>query len=229
MNYIKITKNDIANGPGVRVTLWVSGCNVHCKGCHNPQTWDFNAGKLFDKNALNELLDALDKPYIQGLTLSGGNPIDSGLEILAICKEVKEKFPNKDIWLYSGYAYEQVCESREKFKVKLTVDGKVIEDTYRVCVLTNSNSVAGFRLRKQFEHDVINLYTIKGSMINIALFFLFGERVLKFNKKVKKLQGQNIKMELINSKDNTWSNDGEKIESNVIDASISKNHLRILV
>ena len=132
MNYIKITKNDIANGPGVRVTLWVSGCNVHCKGCHNPQTWDFNAGKLFDKNALNELLVALDKPYIQGLTLSGGNPVDSGLEILAICKEVKEKFPNKDIWLYSGYAYEQVCESREKFKVlhyvDVLVDGPYIEE-----------------------------------------------------------------------------------------------------
>lgn len=132
MNYIKITKNDIANGPGVRVTLWVAGCSLHCKGCHNPQTWDYNAGKAFDENALNELLAALDKPYIQGLTLSGGNPVDNGPEVLAICREVREKFQTKDIWLYSGYTFEEIKNKAVgEFileYVDVLVDGPYIEE-----------------------------------------------------------------------------------------------------
>ena len=106
MNYHKIEKTSIANGKGVRVVLWVSGCSLHCKGCHNPQTWDFNSGKLFDENAKQELFETISKPWIQGLTLSGGNPIDyNNLPyVYDIIKEVKDKFPSKDIWLYSGYA-----------------------------------------------------------------------------------------------------------------------------
>ena len=105
MNYHKIEKTSIANGPGVRVVLWVSGCTVHCKGCHNPETWDFNSGKLFDSNAKQELFDALSKPWIQGLTLSGGNPVDyhNLPDVYDVIKEVKDRFPLKDVWLYSGY------------------------------------------------------------------------------------------------------------------------------
>lgn len=132
MNYIKITKNDIANGPGVRCVLWVSGCNVHCAGCHNPQTWSFNAGKPFDMIALQELYDSIDKPYIRGLTLSGGNPLDNIPEILHICRTVKEKFPNKDIWLYSGYTFEQIKEWQAAMcvleYVDVLVDGPYIEE-----------------------------------------------------------------------------------------------------
>jgi len=76
MNYMKITKHDIANGEGIRVVLWCSGCTLHCKECQNPQTWDFNAGKPFDDVAKQELFDALDHPWIQGLTLSGGHPLE---------------------------------------------------------------------------------------------------------------------------------------------------------
>ena len=108
MNYIKITKHDIANGPGVRCALWVSGCRCHCQGCHNPSTWSFSAGQPFNTNSLNELFDALNKSYIQGLTLTGGNPLDSAPEILVISRKFKEKFPNKDLWLYSGYTYEEI-------------------------------------------------------------------------------------------------------------------------
>ena len=138
MNYIKITKNDIANGPGVRVTLWVSGCSLRCKGCHNPQTWDFNAGKPFNQDALNELLAALDKSYVQGLTLSGGNPLDSGPEILSICKQVKEKFPTKDIWLYSGYTFEEINDKAVgEFileYVDAVVDGPYIEEQRNIAL-----------------------------------------------------------------------------------------------
>ena len=105
MNYIKITKHDIANGPGVRVVLWVSGCCLHCKNCQNQQSWDFNAGNIFDETAKQELFDALDKPYIKGITFSGGHPLEyqNLPDIYDLIKEIKTKFPNKDIWLYTGY------------------------------------------------------------------------------------------------------------------------------
>ena len=132
MNYHKIEKFSTANGAGIRVVLWVSGCSLHCKGCHNPQTWDFNSGKLFDNVAKQELFEALDKPYIRGITLSGGNPLDRPYEIFLLLNEIKSKFPHKDIWLYSGHTYEEICSSREKFKailnVDVLVDGPYIEE-----------------------------------------------------------------------------------------------------
>lgn len=133
MNYIKITKNDIANGPGVRCVLWVAGCKLHCVGCHNQSTWDFNAGKPFDKNAKQELFCILDKPYIQGLTISGGHPLDTHNfeDVLLLIKEVKEKFPTKDIWLYTGYLYEELYYreiSRILLYIDVLVDGPYIEE-----------------------------------------------------------------------------------------------------
>ena len=105
MNYIKITKTDIANGEGVRCVLWVAGCDVHCKGCHNPESWDFCAGKLFDEAAMEELIEALNCPWVQGLTLSGGHPLayNNLPDIYQVCKSVRERLPEKDIWLYTGY------------------------------------------------------------------------------------------------------------------------------
>ena len=105
MNYIGITPFDIANGPGIRVTLWISGCTCHCKECQNPETWDFNSGKLFNEESMNELLDYLSKPWIQGLTLSGGHPLEfKNADVVgAIIKKVRKELPDKDIWLYTGY------------------------------------------------------------------------------------------------------------------------------
>lgn len=110
MNYHKIEKTSIANGVGIRVVLWVSGCSLHCRGCHNPETWDLNSGKPFDEEAKRELFEALDKPYIKGITFSGGHPLeDENVEIIyLLIKEIKEKFPTKDIWLYTGYTLEQI-------------------------------------------------------------------------------------------------------------------------
>lgn len=106
MNYLKIEKTSINNGPGVRVVLWVAGCNIHCKGCQNPDSWDLESGKLFNETAKQELFEALDKPYIKGITFSGGNPIEyENLPAMYdIIKEIKTTFPEKDIWLYTGYA-----------------------------------------------------------------------------------------------------------------------------
>ncbi len=115
MNYCGITAPDIANGTGCRVVLWISGCNHKCKGCHNPETWDYKYGKKFDEDAKNIIYQWLSKPYIKGLTISGGDPLDRSndelLEILDLCIYVKTNFPDKDIWIYSGFTYEQLLET----------------------------------------------------------------------------------------------------------------------
>ena len=105
MNYLGIDKVSISNGSGVRVVLWVSGCALHCKGCQNPESWSFNAGKLFDDEAKQELFDVLSKPYIRGISMSGGHPLEyENLPyVYDLIKEIKTKFPTKDIWLYTGY------------------------------------------------------------------------------------------------------------------------------
>ena len=131
MNYHKIEKTSIANGPGVRVTLWVSGCSIHCPHCQNPSTWDFNSGKPFDANARNELFEALNKPYIRGITFSGGNPLDSFPEVFSLCKDIKELFPTKDIWLYSGYTFEEINDKVMGMileYIDVLVDGPYIDE-----------------------------------------------------------------------------------------------------
>ena len=133
MNYHKIEKFSVENGNGIRVVLWVSGCSLHCKGCQNPNTHSFNSGKLFDENAKKELFEALDKPYIKGITFSGGHPLEpENFEtILNLAKEIKEKFPTKDIWLYTGYLYEELYYrqiARILLYIDVLIDGKFIEE-----------------------------------------------------------------------------------------------------
>lgn len=140
MNYLQIEKTSIGNGPGVRVVLWVSGCTLHCKGCQNPESWDFNAGKLFDEVAKQELFDALNKPYIKGITFSGGNPIERKNIgwIYDLIKEIKIKFPDKDIWLYTGWKltindfkpfYLDMTMTNEIYQMcDVVVDGPYIEE-----------------------------------------------------------------------------------------------------
>ena len=104
MNYLSITPCDVANGAGIRTVLWVAGCSLHCPGCHNPESHDRCAGKPFGEGAKKELFDALSKPYIRGLTLSGGHPLeDYNLkDLYFLLVDVKKNFPDKDIWLYTG-------------------------------------------------------------------------------------------------------------------------------
>ncbi|MBO5969831.1 MAG: anaerobic ribonucleoside-triphosphate reductase activating protein [Clostridia bacterium] len=105
MNYHKIEKTSVANGPGVRVVLWVSGCSIHCCGCHNPETWDPKGGMLFDDAAKQELFESLNHDYIQGITFSGGHPLEPEniAEVHSLIFEILRRFPEKDIWLYTGY------------------------------------------------------------------------------------------------------------------------------
>lgn len=108
MNYGEIKKYDIADGEGVRVSLFVSGCRIHCPGCFNSQTWDFCFGKEFTQQTQEEILQALEPSFIKGLTVLGGEPFEEENQaVLApFLRTVKEKFPQKDIWCYSGYIYE---------------------------------------------------------------------------------------------------------------------------
>ena len=109
MNYGTIKKYDVADGPGVRVSLFVSGCTHHCKGCFNPETWDFNFGKPFDSDVINEILEALQPSYIRGFTLLGGEPFEykNQLGVLPLLKEIRTRYPDKDIWCYTGYDFEK--------------------------------------------------------------------------------------------------------------------------
>ena len=105
MNYLGIDKSSISNGPGVRVVLWVAGCKIHCIGCQNPESWDFCSGKLFDETVKQELFEALNKSYIRGISISGGHPLEyENLPyVYDLIKEIRTRFPKKDIWLYTGY------------------------------------------------------------------------------------------------------------------------------
>ena len=110
MNYHNITHDDLLNGEGVRVVLWVSGCFHHCYKCQNQQTWNPNSGILFDDNAKKEIFLDLRKDYITGITFSGGDPLNENniATVLSLAKEIKENFPDKTIWVYSGYTMEEI-------------------------------------------------------------------------------------------------------------------------
>lgn len=110
MNYWKINKEDVCNGEGLRVVLWLSGCSHKCKGCQNPQTWDANSGIPFDEQAKEELFRELNKDYISGLTLTGGDPLfESNLDnVLDLVNEIRLSFPQRSIWLYTGYGWNDI-------------------------------------------------------------------------------------------------------------------------
>lgn len=129
MNYHDITKEDMLNGEGLRVVLWVSGCNHHCKNCQNPITWDENGGLTFDSMAEEELFEALDKPYIDGITFSGGDPLfpANRSEVFRLIKKCKDLFPDKTIWLYTGYEWEDIKDLDAIKYVDVVAEGKFVE------------------------------------------------------------------------------------------------------
>ena len=116
MNYSTIKTHDIANGPGVRVSLFVSGCRHHCRGCFNPETWDFHNGKLFTPEVMEEILNACDHKYITGLSLLGGEPFEpeNAVSLLTLVSAFKKKFPEKTIWCYTGYRIDEIVAGKLK-------------------------------------------------------------------------------------------------------------------
>lgn len=130
MNYHDITKEDMLNGDGLRVVLWVSGCNHCCKNCQNPITWDKDGGLPFDKAAEEELFNALNKSYIDGITFSGGDPLfpENRSEVFRLIKKCREKFPEKTIWLYTGYKWEEIKDLDGINNIDVIAEGEFIEE-----------------------------------------------------------------------------------------------------
>ncbi len=130
MRYHNITKDDMLNGDGLRVVLWVSGCSHCCEDCQNPLTWDPNGGLPFDEAAKEEVFAELEKNYISGITLSGGDPLYPGnrMDIRNLVKEIREKYPKKTIWMYTGYEWEIVRSFDILKYVDVLVDGEYEKD-----------------------------------------------------------------------------------------------------
>ena len=140
MNYADIKTVDVQDGTGVRVSIYVSGCHFHCKGCHNKEAWDFNYGKKFDENTIDYIIDLLKPSYISGLSILGGEPLEPSNQqgLLPLVKKVKEMYPDKNIWCYTGYdferdvygkMYKEYSYTKELLEgIDIMVDGEFVEE-----------------------------------------------------------------------------------------------------
>ncbi len=141
MYYGEIKKVDIANGKGIRVSLFVSGCTHHCKGCFNPDTWNFNFGKEYTKETEDSIIEALSSDYIEGLSLLGGEPFEPQNQptLVALLKRIRKELPNKNVWCYSGYTFEELSGQKESraftentlemlSMIDVLVDGEFVEE-----------------------------------------------------------------------------------------------------
>ena len=132
MRYASIRSFDISNGDGVGVALFTQGCKFHCKGCFNPETWDLNAGRLWTEEVEEKFLDLMKPDYITRVSILGGEPLlDRNIEALcSLCIKIKDRYPKKKIWLYSGYTYEVIKERIPEIidRIDILVDGTFIEE-----------------------------------------------------------------------------------------------------
>lgn len=171
MNYAEIKNCDIANGLGVRVSLFVSGCTHHCKNCFNEVTWDFHYGNVFDESVEEKILDYLEPNHITGLTLLGGEPMEPTNQraLLPFVKRVKAMYPDKDIWLYSGYLFDKelLQESRARCEVTdellnyidVLVDGRFVEELKDISLkFRGSSNQRIIDVQKSLKNKTIVLY-----------------------------------------------------------------------
>ncbi len=173
MNYGNIKKNDIANGIGVRTSLFVSGCRHHCKGCFNPETWDFDYGKPFDKAAEDEIILSLKSEFIRGITVLGGEPFEKENQkaLLPFIKRIKAEFPEKDIWFFSGYLFEELtgkiknplCRTEDTDEllslIDVLVDGEYVEKQKNISLkFRGSENQRLIDIKKTFENGDVVLW-----------------------------------------------------------------------
>lgn len=131
MRYNLIRKMDISNGPGVRVSIFMQGCAFHCKNCFNPETWDFSGGQEFNDETINEVLELGSKSHIKGLSILGGEPMHPNNEAgtAKLAKAFKEKYPNKTVWMWSGFKFDEGLKDKEALKyVDVLVDGTYADE-----------------------------------------------------------------------------------------------------
>ena len=172
MNYGNIKTNDIANGTGVRTSLFVSGCTHYCKGCFNPETWDFSYGEPFTKETEDKIILSLKPDFIRGLTVLGGEPFEKENQkaLLPFIKRVKEEFPNKDIWFFSGYLYEELsgkikndrcrteCTDKLLSLIDVLVDGEFVEEKKNISLkFRGSENQRLIDLKKTIAQDKVIL------------------------------------------------------------------------
>lgn len=128
MRFAQIRKEDISNGPGIRVSLFVQGCNRHCDGCFNPETWDYNKGQIFNRRIQELFLDLGKEKRITGFSILGGEPLDQDERMLELIKKIKECYPNKTIWMWTGHTYEDLTDEQMEIVklIDVLVDGPFI-------------------------------------------------------------------------------------------------------
>lgn len=173
MNYGEIKNYDIANGEGVRVSLFVSGCTHHCKNCFNPETWNFEYGKSFTEETENYIIDCLSPSYIDGLSLLGGEPFepDNQKVLLPFLRRVKNDLPNKTIWCYTGYLFDKELLSESRARCEFTdemlslidvlVDGEFIQDLYDISLaFRGSSNQRIIDVQKSLESGEIKLHNL---------------------------------------------------------------------
>ena len=130
MRYAKIRKMDISNGPGVRVSIFMQGCSFHCKNCFNPETWDFNGGLAFDDSVIDQVLNLCKEDYIAGLSILGGEPMHpNNIEATTqLVKTFKKKYPKKNIWIWSGFLFDQLKDKEVLKNIDVLVDGQFVDE-----------------------------------------------------------------------------------------------------
>ena len=162
MNYLSISKEDMCNGMGSRVVLWVSGCEHRCKNCRSKFSWNHDNGSLFNQETLDELCQELNKDYHKGLTLSGGDPlsIKNREPIANLLGYIKTLYPDKDVWCYTGYTWDEIKDLKCMEFIDVLVDGKYIEEmsnpSPKWC---GSNNQRVIDVKKSLNLDKIVLYT----------------------------------------------------------------------
>jgi len=159
MNYSKIRKMDISNGPGVRVSIFFQGCTFHCPECFNSEIWDFKGGKEFNDDVINQIIDLCKDDYIEGLSILGGEPmhpknIDG---TLALAKKFKEVYPNKSVWVWTGYKYEDL-QKDTLMNIDVLVDGLFEKDLYSPTLKwRGSSNQRVIDVQKTLHQDIITI------------------------------------------------------------------------
>ena len=161
MRYAKIEYNSISNGPGIRVVLWFQGCSLHCKGCQNPETWDRDSGTPWVSSDIFKIYNELKKPWVRGLTFSGGHPLEyyNINSCMHIAEKVKENYPDKDIWLYTGYLWEDIKDLPIMKYIDVIVDGPYIEEQRNISLpYCGSNNQRVIDVKKSLQNKGVVLY-----------------------------------------------------------------------
>lgn len=154
MRYNKIRKMDISNGPGIRVSIFMQGCSFHCKDCFNSETWDFKAGKEFNDEVINKVLDLASLPHIVGLSILGGEPMHpiNREGTIKLAKAFKKRYPNKDIWVWSGYLFDELKDIEGLSYIDTLVDGRfVLEQANPTLKFRGSSNQRVIDVKKSLE------------------------------------------------------------------------------